>query len=108
MSMPAINGYYLTLALLATCTVVGVVVAARFRREVDEDLAPATPKDLLEPLEKAYYSGLMHPEEIERIRASVQKGQLPLKPPGPGKPPAGRAAPDDLAEELPGDDPVGP
>lgn len=66
------NGYYLTAALLVACTIVGIAVAARWRREVDEDLAPTTTKDLLDPLEKAYHSGLMHPEEIERIRASVQ------------------------------------
>ena len=106
--MPAINGYYLTLGLLVVCTCAGIVAAARFRREVDEDLAPTTAKELLDPLEQAYFSGLMRPEEIERVRASVQKGKLPLKV-AAGKPPAGRARhPDDLSEQLPGDDPVAP
>ncbi len=76
--MPATpwNGSYLTLGLLAVCTIVGIGVAIRFRREVDEDLAPTTAKDLLDPLEKAFYSGLMHPSEIERIRESVKKSSL--------------------------------
>ncbi len=88
------NGYYLTAGLLALCTVIGIVVAARFRREVDEDLTPATSKELLDPLEKAFYSGLMRPEEIERIRASVNKGPVaetipdrPVTRPKPGRPP---------------------
>lgn len=72
------NGYYLTLALLAACTVAGIGVAIRFRREVDDDLAPPTTKDVLDPLEKAYYSGLMHPSEIERIRESVKKAKTPV------------------------------
>ena len=75
MAMPPINGYYLTFALLIACTIIGIGVAARFRREVDEDLAPMTSHDLLDPLEKAYFSGLMRPEEIERIRESVKRSQ---------------------------------
>jgi hypothetical protein len=73
--------YYLTLGLLALCTVVGLIVAYRFQREVNEDLAPPTERDLLGPLEKAYYSGLMRPEEFERIQESMakQKGEPPAK-----------------------------
>ncbi len=82
-----VNGYYLTLGLLVACTILGIGVAARFRREVDEDLAPITKKELLAPLEQAYYAGLMHPEEIERIRDSVKKATLadttPKKLPAP-------------------------
>lgn len=80
------NGYYLTLALLLGCTIVGIVVAARFRREVDEDLAPPTARDLLGPLEQAYHSGLMHPAEIERVRESVKKSsKSPVPAPAPGR-----------------------
>ena len=103
------NGYYLTLALLAACTIFGIVVAAQFRREVDEDLAPTTAKDLLDPLEKAYYSGLMHPAEIEKIRESVRK-QQPAQATSEVKPTATRTASpdpghaDDLTgEHLPSD-----
>ena len=76
--MPSLpfNGYYLTLGLLVACTAIGILVAARFRREVDHDLAPTTTKELLGPLERAYHSGLMHPAEIERIRESVKKTKL--------------------------------
>jgi hypothetical protein len=68
--------YYLTLGLLIVCTIVGMIVAFRFQREVNEDLAPPTEKDLLGPLEKAYYSGLMREDEMQRIRESMarQKG----------------------------------
>ena len=68
--------YYLTLGLLVLCTIVGMIVAYRFQREVNEDLAPPTEKDLLDPLEKAYYSGLMREDEFKRIRESMarQKG----------------------------------
>ncbi len=88
--MPALpwNSYYVTLGLLAVCTIVGIGVAIRFRREVDDDLAPTTAKDLLDPLEKAYYSGLMHPSEIERIRESVKKSSL-----SKGSPPKASAKP---------------
>lgn len=65
--------YYLTLFLLGACTIVGLVVALRFQREVDHDLAPTTEKDLLDPLEKAYYSGLMDEEEFQRIRESMER-----------------------------------
>ena len=75
MAVPSINLSYLTLGLLIACTVIGIGVAARFRREVDEDLAPPTDQELLGPLEKAYYSGLMRPDEIERIRESVKKSR---------------------------------
>jgi hypothetical protein len=80
--------YYLTLGLLALCTIVGFIVAYRFQREVDEDLAPPTEKDLLGPLEKAYYSGLMLDEEFERIQQSMakQKGAPPARASKPAKP----------------------
>ena len=82
MSFPPINGYYLTLGLLVGCTLMGILVAARFSREVEEDLAPPTRQDLLGPLERAYDSGLMHPAEIERIRESIKKQQAgPVIPP---------------------------
>ena len=61
MAVPSTNLSYLTLGLLIACTVIGIIIAARFRREVDEDLAPPTDQELLDPLEKAYYSGLMRP-----------------------------------------------
>jgi hypothetical protein len=68
--------YYLTLGLLVLCTLVGAIVVYRFQREVEEDLSPPTERDLLGPLEKAFYSGLMRPEEFERIQESMarQKG----------------------------------
>jgi len=68
--------YYVTFGLLALCTIVGLAVAFRFQREVDHDLAPSTEKDLLEPLEKAYYSGLMDEAEFQRIREAMER----LKP----------------------------
>ena len=80
MALPHFNGYYLTAGLLALCTIIGMSVAVRFRREVDDDLAPPTSRDLLDPLEEAYFSGLMAPEEIERIRASVQRQQVAEQP----------------------------
>ncbi len=75
------NGYYLTLGLLVACTADRDLRCGTVRREVDHDLAPTTAKDLLDPLEQAYYSGLMHPAEIERIRESVKKTKL-LDPDG--------------------------
>ena len=68
--------YYLTLGLLVLCTIVGMAVAYSFQREVNNDLAPPTEKDLLGPLEQAYYSGLMREEEFHKIRESMarQKG----------------------------------
>ena len=68
--------YYLTLGLLALCTIVGLIVAFRFQREVEHDLSPSTEKELLGPLEKAYYSGLMHEAEYKRIRESMEKRKL--------------------------------
>jgi hypothetical protein len=65
--------YYLTLGLLVLCTIVGLVMAFRIQREVEHDLAPSTEKDLLGPLEKAYYSGLMDEAEFRRIRESMEK-----------------------------------
>jgi hypothetical protein len=100
--------YYLTLGLLALCTVVGLLITYQFHREVNEDLAPPTEKDLLGPLEKAYFSGLMRDEEFQRIQESMarQKGEvyvpasksrkLAVKP----SPPSGS---DPLSEVLPGE-----
>lgn len=79
------NGYYLTLALLLVCTACGILVAARFRRDVEES-APPTARDLLNPLEQAYFAGLMHPAEIERVRESVKRSSQPPAPDVPVKP----------------------
>jgi hypothetical protein len=70
--------YYLTLGLLVLCTIVGLVVAYSFQREVSEDLAPPSEKDVFDPIEKAYYSGLMNEDEFQRIQESIakQKGEL--------------------------------
>jgi len=65
--------YYLTLGLLGLCTLVGLIVAYSLQREVNEDLAPPTERDLLGPLEKAYYSGLMREEEFKKIQESMAK-----------------------------------
>ena len=87
--------YYLTAGLLAVCTVVGLIVAFRFQREVEEDLAPPTEKDLFDPLERAYYSGLMRDDEFQRIQESMakQKGGKPVVPPiRRAKPPSVKAS----------------
>ena len=65
--------YYLTLGLLGVCVIIGLYVAYRFQREVNDDLGPTTEKDLLDPLEKAFYSGLMDEAEFRRIQASMAK-----------------------------------
>jgi len=97
--------YYLTLILLAACTVIGLIVAFRFQREVEHDLTPPTEKDLLGPLEKAYYSGLMDEAEFQRIRASMErrKGEEIASPPKPSRRPV---PPPDPADEgqVPGPD----
>ncbi len=67
--------YYLTLGLLGLCVVIGVYIAFRFQQEVDNDLGPTTDKELLDPLEKAFYSGLIREEEFERIQASMAKNK---------------------------------
>ncbi len=94
--------YWLTLSLLALCTLVGLIVAYRFQREVSEDLAPPTEKDLFGPLEKAYYSGLMDEAEFLRIQASMarQKGEEPAPPPKP-KASLGRALTTEVEVEGP-------
>jgi len=92
--------YYLTLGLLGLCTLVGLVVAFKFQREVEHDLAPSTEKELIGPLEKAYYSGLMDEAEFKRIRASMDKRKAGDVGPGPKRPPA-RKAP---VEPEPNDD----
>ena len=91
--------YYLTLGLLILCTIVGMIVAYRLQREVNDDLAPPTEKDLLGPLEKAYYSGLMREEEFHRIRESMarRKGDVVAPISKPIKPPVKP----DLSEEWP-------
>ncbi len=65
--------YYLTAGLLGLCTIIGFVVVFRLQRDVNVDDAPPTEKDILGPLEKAYYSGLMNEEEFQRIRKSMAK-----------------------------------
>ena len=79
--------YWLTLILLASCTLVGLILVYRFQREVNEDLVPPTEKDLLGPLEKAYYSGLMNEAEFKAIQASMakQKGEEPAPAPRPSR-----------------------
>jgi len=78
--------YYLTLGLLGLCTLVGLVVAFRFQREVEHDLAPSTEKDLLGPLEKAYYAGLMDEAEFKRIRESMERRKAGEAEPAPQRP----------------------
>ncbi len=76
--------YYLTLGLLGLCTVVGLFVAFRLQRDVSVEDVPPTEKEVLGPLEKAYYSGLMTEEEFKRIGHSMAKqkdGPLPLVKP---------------------------
>jgi hypothetical protein len=75
--------YYLTLSLLILCTVVGLVVVYTLHREVNEDLAPPTEKDLFNPLEKAFYSGLMDEAEFQRIRESMARQKGEAGPAGP-------------------------
>lgn len=79
--------YYLTLGLLGFCALVGLIVAFKFQREVEHDLAPTTEKELLGPLEKAYYSGLMDEAEFQRIRESMRKRKSGEAEPAP-RPPA--------------------
>jgi hypothetical protein len=103
--------YYLTLGLLILCTVVGLIVTYRFQREVNEDLAPPTEKDLLGPLEKAFYSGLMREEEFQRIQESMarQKGEVFVPASKPRKPtvkPSPATGPDPLPEVLTGEGPT--
>ena len=78
--------YYLTLGLLALCTIVGLVVAFRFQREVEHELTPSTEKEVLGPLEKAFYSGLMDEAEFKRIRESMEKRKAGEEPPAPRRP----------------------
>jgi len=96
--------YYLTLGLLAACVIVGFYIALRLQRDVNEDSGPTTEKDLLDPLEKAFYSGLMDEAEFRRIRESVDKrktGKPAAKPVVP-KP---KPAPDVTGAPRMGDDP---
>jgi hypothetical protein len=81
--------YYLTLGLLALCTLVGLVVAYRLQREVNNDLVPPSERELLGPLEKAYYSGLMREEEFQKIQESMArlKGKEVVPASKPPKPP---------------------
>jgi hypothetical protein len=92
--------YYLTLGLLALCTLVGLVVAYRLQREVNEDLVPPSERELLGPLEKAYYSGLMREEEFQRIQESMARhmeGEAPLS----SKSPKPRVRPPTVVEAAP-------
>ncbi len=72
--------YYLTLSLLGVCVVVGIVIALRFQREVEEEATPASPKEVFGPLERAYYAGLMDEAEYLRIRDSMREAGLPVSP----------------------------
>jgi hypothetical protein len=65
--------YYLTLGLLIICTVVSLFVAYRLQKDVNVDDVPPTEKELLGPLEKAYYSGLMTEDEFKRVNKSMAK-----------------------------------
>ena len=65
--------YYLTLGLLALCTLVGLILAYSFQREVNDDLVAPTARDVFDPIEKAYYSGLMDKAEFERIQESIAR-----------------------------------
>ena len=78
--------YYLTLGLLVFCTLVGLVIAFTVQREVEHDLAPSTEKELIGPLEKAYYSGLMDEAEFKRIRESMEKRKSGEVEPAPKRP----------------------
>jgi hypothetical protein len=76
--------YWLTLGLLIFCTLVGMFIIYRLQKDVSEDDLPPTAKEVLGPLERAYYSGLMTEEEFKRINQSMAKqkdGPLPLSKP---------------------------
>ena len=82
--------YYLTLGLIILSTIVGLIVVFRLQRDVQVDDVPPTESEVMGPLEKAYYSGLMTREEFENIRQSMAKTKdgtpLPLKKPSPETP----------------------
>jgi len=94
--------YYLTLILLGVCSLVGLFIAYRLQRDVAES-GPTTEKDIANPLEKAYASGLMREEEFRRIQESIRKqkeGNGPTFPPRRGRPRPGPIAPGPIAPEA--------
>jgi len=89
-----------TLGLLALCTFIGLVVAYRLQREVNDDLAPPTEKDVFNPLAKAFYSGLMDEAEFKRIQASVERRKAGETIPDPKPPLASKVQPTEAADRT--------
>ena len=80
------NHSYLTLGLLIACFAITLFVTMRLQRDVAEDAAPTTPKEVFGPLEKAYHAGLMREDEYLRIRDQMARADAEANPP-PDKPP---------------------
>lgn len=65
--------YYLGLAALVGAMIWAAIVAHSAWVEANEDLAPASPAEVLEALERAHAEGELNEEELAQARRLVKK-----------------------------------
>ncbi|MGC8638891.1 MAG: hypothetical protein ACP5XB_03310 [Isosphaeraceae bacterium] len=80
--------YNIGLVVVVAALIVVGILAYRVHCEVNEDVEPATPDELLAAFEKAHHEGELDEEEFERVRRKFD-GSIPRPPRsgGPGKGP---------------------
>lgn len=83
--------YNIGLVIVVAALIVAGVLAYRVYSEVNEDVAPASPDELLAAFEKARFEGELDEEEFERVRrrfdssAPRQPSVVSEKQPGQAK-----------------------
>jgi hypothetical protein len=81
-ALPPATFYNLGLVLLLAGMGIAVVAAYRAWREINEDVEPATPEELLASFEQARADGELDEDEYARVRSEIEKsaGRKPSKP----------------------------
>jgi hypothetical protein len=82
--------YNLGLGVVVVALVFAGILAYRVYSEVNEDVDPASPEELMQAFEQARYDGELDEEEYQRVRRQFDGA---AEPPGSPKPGDQRKAP---------------
>lgn len=69
--------YNIGLVVVLLALAIAIVVAYRVWSEVNEEIEPATPEELLASFERARAEGELDEEEYDRVRRNIEKTASP-------------------------------
>ena len=75
------RSYYIGLALLLVAVVYAVVKARGVWAEINEEIEPDQPQDLLRSFEEAHAAGEIDDQELARVKARLAGGPTEGQPP---------------------------